>query len=122
MSETSLQAWLEDRDDLPQWRNGNLYRAALSMGITDAAQVANAIALVESAQRLQEKYPMLAFDDIANGLLAGAYPEATPRWWYHYYWHRLGFWITRRRENIQWWMQFQRLKWHRWRTARKERT
>lgn len=121
MSKSSLQAWLEDRDDTPQWRNVNLYRMALSMEITDPAQVANAIALVEAAQHLQEKYPLLAFDDIVNGLLAGAHPEATPYWWQRYYWHRFRFWIRRQRDWIQWWIRFQRVKWQRWRTARKER-
>jgi hypothetical protein len=112
---TTLDAWLEDRADLPQWRTVNMYHAALEYGINDQRQVANAIALVESAHKLQEKFPNLTFDAIVNALLVGVYPEAEPYWWTRFQWHRMELWTHQQRENFYWWRHRIRQRYRTWR-------
>lgn len=97
---TTIEDWLNDREPYAHWSNRGVATVALELGVTDRRVVANAIALVETACELSNRYPNVSFDALVDGLLNGLHQDAEPYWWYRRWINRVKLWWTICKDDI----------------------
>lgn len=84
-----FRRWLEDADSdepIEHWNTYRFYFRALEQGVTDRRAIANAIALVDAANRFSKDMPNVPYDDIVDALLAGLEPRYYLRWGIQRWW------------------------------------